>query len=690
MIETLSRSRENIGNLCRLCLNKELLQDVHQEQDLQRWISEFLAIVISIEDRMSQAICGMCRMRIIEFHHFRMRCQEVQGMFKSMIKRNDDRSLQSVMQSTVVKLECPSESVLSTTQGRVVQVRTGRVNNGAKEAGVGPVGMDDMIVLEAVKIEPPDYEETSEIPVNETTAESNYNVENQDPERTLSAIAESVQAKNGSDNTTSHRCSICHKQYQTDQKLEFHLKSAHGSKDHKCLICGVRFPMLKSLRRHQCTEKRINSLNNTCGNANTSCEKIRKRSKTEHTELQTPDCTSKPERNKKSKLRKTQAHKDSPELAQEISEKNDTDHIQKNSIPSSKNSSDYICTTCDRSFQRKGQLKNHLRSHQEHVAEDLSIDMETIRLSQLSRLTIQLPGIDGIAETVEEKENVKGAKLTVHQCKICSKQLKSHQRLHNHMRNHQPKEHVCKHCGFSFGRRDNLQRHLKTHTKSIFDRPERAESGETLSDEDVRSKENESDRSSAMGCKSDKDNPYIGRLQPFQCNECYRECKTAQNLRYHMRAVHGPKNHVCLTCGVRFSKKNNLKKHLRTKTHLNMLVNNSLQNKLSVTIKEDDDEQMVPTKSKKTQTASLETSAMDERSHSSGTKIENEIGQKESSAPVENSVDSEGRASTASNATDQEGYLCLICNRSFNRQSKLTNHRRVHEEPPSSAGEDEE
>lgn len=58
MIETLSRSRENIGNLCRLCLNKELLQDVHQEQDLQRWISEFLAIVVmifrfGITDRLS-------------------------------------------------------------------------------------------------------------------------------------------------------------------------------------------------------------------------------------------------------------------------------------------------------------------------------------------------------------------------------------------------------------------------------------------------------------------------------------------------------------------------------------------------------------------------------------------------------------------------------------------------------------
>nr|XP_029724086.1 uncharacterized protein LOC109421265 [Aedes albopictus] len=188
MIETLSTSLENTGNLCRLCLNKELLQDINQEQDLQRWISDFLAIVICIEDRMSQAICDICRMRIIEFQHFRMHCQEVQGILKSMIKRNDDRSLQSEMQSTVVKLECSSESALATNEDM------------EKDAGVGPVGIADIIVLEAVKIEPPDdYEETSEIPLNKTVTKSNYNDENQafepNSERTLSAFAESAQIR---------------------------------------------------------------------------------------------------------------------------------------------------------------------------------------------------------------------------------------------------------------------------------------------------------------------------------------------------------------------------------------------------------------------------------------------------------------------------------------------------------------
>ncbi|XP_062705486.1 zinc finger protein 484 [Aedes albopictus] len=384
---------------------------------------------------MSQAICGVCRMRIVEFQHFRMRCQEVQGILKSTIKRNDDRSLQSEMQSSVAKLECPSESALATNE------------DVEKDAGVGPVGIHDIIVLEAVKIEPlDDCEETSEILLNKKVIESNYNDENQafepNSERTLSAFAQSAQTKNDSDNTTSHRCSLCHKVYQTEQKLGFHLKSAHGSKDHKCPICGVRFPRLKNLRKHQCTEKHLNSLKSTCSKTYTLREKIQKRSKTDHTELQTTDCVSKSDRTKESKLHKTQAHKDSPELEKKTSAKNDTD--QRSTITSS----DYTCTTCDRSFQRKDQLKNHLRSHQEYVVEDLSIDMEAIRLSLLSRLSIQLPGLDGIAQTAEE---------TVHQCKICWKQLKSHQRLNSHMKNHQPKQHMCKHCGFSCSRRYSLQ-----------------------------------------------------------------------------------------------------------------------------------------------------------------------------------------------------------------------------------------
>lgn len=77
--------KESEGQICRLCMSEESLEDVFKDEQLREWIWEFLAIKISIDDCMSQVICTICRIRLTEFHQFRTGCHEVQEVLQALI-----------------------------------------------------------------------------------------------------------------------------------------------------------------------------------------------------------------------------------------------------------------------------------------------------------------------------------------------------------------------------------------------------------------------------------------------------------------------------------------------------------------------------------------------------------------------------------------------------------------------------
>ncbi|XP_029724064.2 zinc finger protein 454 [Aedes albopictus] len=80
-----SKSHVIPRQVCRLCLGEKLLNNIFLENVLHQWISAYLSIEVSTEDHMSQLICAGCRIRLTEFHQFRLRCQEVQCVQLSMI-----------------------------------------------------------------------------------------------------------------------------------------------------------------------------------------------------------------------------------------------------------------------------------------------------------------------------------------------------------------------------------------------------------------------------------------------------------------------------------------------------------------------------------------------------------------------------------------------------------------------------
>lgn len=83
-LQTEQNDPECSFEICRLCMGTESLENLFEGDGLQRWITDYLSIVVSSEDSISHAICTICRIQLDEFHQFRIRCMEVQTALWSM------------------------------------------------------------------------------------------------------------------------------------------------------------------------------------------------------------------------------------------------------------------------------------------------------------------------------------------------------------------------------------------------------------------------------------------------------------------------------------------------------------------------------------------------------------------------------------------------------------------------------
>ncbi|XP_062548653.1 zinc finger protein pita-like isoform X2 [Armigeres subalbatus] len=90
MAEKDSKDTSRAHKVCRLCLSEESLEDIFKESSLPLCISDFLSIEVSIKDKLSHAICAICRIRLTEFRDFQTRCNEVQDVLRQKMAQNDD------------------------------------------------------------------------------------------------------------------------------------------------------------------------------------------------------------------------------------------------------------------------------------------------------------------------------------------------------------------------------------------------------------------------------------------------------------------------------------------------------------------------------------------------------------------------------------------------------------------------
>ncbi|XP_063701300.1 gastrula zinc finger protein XlCGF64.1-like [Culicoides brevitarsis] len=132
-------------------------------------------------------------------------------------------------------------------------------------------------------------------------------------------------------------------------------------------------------------------------------------------------------------------------------------------------------------------------------------------------------------------------------CPVCSKEISHRNNLDRHLRTHSKfKPFKCDFCSKSFTARDNLSKHVNSqHTKS-----------KTYVC-DICAK--------VFYCSVNlvvhKKTHSADRL--FQCNECHRSYKSKMALKAHLLRHSGTRNFVCGTCSGKFFTNSELKSHER-------------------------------------------------------------------------------------------------------------------------------
>ncbi|XP_076868129.1 uncharacterized protein LOC143519017 [Brachyhypopomus gauderio] len=169
-----------------------------------------------------------------------------------------------------------------------------------------------------------------------------------------------------------------------------------------------------------------------------------------------------------------------------------------------KQSKNFHCALCNKSFSRMASLNIHARTHSSERAHNCSFCGKSFSRADLLK---------------NHKRTHTGERPFT--CNLCGKsyghqgQLRIHKRIHTG-----EKPYCCPHCGKRFNEHNQLKVHLRTHT------------GE----------------------------------RPYTCSVCAKTFTNAGNLRIHVRIHTGEKPYCCSQCGKRFNGMGDLKTHYRIHT----------------------------------------------------------------------------------------------------------------------------
>lgn len=611
----------NAAQICRLCMSDENLGDVFNDEGLNQWISDLLSITIFIDDRLSKAVCVMCRLQVTEFHRFKMRCSEVQHVLKSQYDDNAyetrNRPVASSEPVSSWKMEtgrdddaCAAikikEETNESTEASVFSENSAYDQESfhhttVRDENAGTsysIDIGDSISVENVKIETPaddghDIQATAMVNEDREDAEINQNTNNAD-----------------------HTCDICHKVFPSKVSLRCHRRAVHEPKNHACQLCGFQSSLPGDLKRHLKSKQHLaNEMKSDKQQFQCDiCEKVfpdRKKIRNHERVIHGPKRYSCPVCDKPFAIRNVmERHRQTHQSSAERREVRSAAETTINTVRSFK------CNICQKMFKQKRHLANHqmcvhgpkqfecsicgckfaLRFHynahmQRHArhrdnTEDYNV-LHRMRKEESANNDIDLEGtsgeVDKAANSDSDQINQESAK-----CTECNKEFKYQNSLFLHFKYVHKEKLQCSLCSVKFVTQIRLTKHmlLKHKQEDGSFQPLKCEACDRVFPTTTQlSQHMVVHREKVFGCtlcsksfyrhqhltshmRAHKDlgDDFIipASVNRFECAICHKVYKNRKVMQLHIRKEHGSELHECSVCSKLFKERSSLSEHMMT------------------------------------------------------------------------------------------------------------------------------
>lgn len=268
---------ESSHTICRLCMSEESLEDIFKDEGLHQWISKYLSVVISREDRMSQLICTICRIRLTEFHQFRMNCMEVQDVLESLVEKNNavaeeemniaDKAQINQTRREKRKYQPVQCEVCQKTFKNQKLLNDHKRNHRPKNFACSRCGKAFLFLrflhdhLESCH--------SDKRLVYENSIEFKERMQSLNNKRAI--------GDNQDNPPQPQKCDICQTVRSTKKKLWVHKRLVHGPKNHTCEICDYRCATLCDMRRHFKTKQHFRKLEEVSEKSNSTIQDVQEK-----------------------------------------------------------------------------------------------------------------------------------------------------------------------------------------------------------------------------------------------------------------------------------------------------------------------------------------------------------------------------------------------------------------------------
>ena len=315
-------------------------------------------------------------------------------------------------------------------------------------------------------------------------------------------------------------CAHCEKIFEYEVLLNIHCREYHGikNKEYHLKKTEIKYePNIEdsfSLSRKNYVQK-----NNNFGGISYGCNKCSNSFNSAHV-LKLHECSvnNVTKENKDRNTKKTEYVKKKYEnLVHEVS---------------------YQCDKCERKYSKKRDLEYHISSIHEGKAGINSYKCN------------QCPGdLEFRLKEDFRRHNLKIHNIKDHSCKICTKRFGRRSELNLHIRSvHEGINIMCDYCSKTFSKKGDLNRHIQKIHTGIH---ECKKCGKTFS-------------------QSRYLNQHInflhtkGRVKTFKCEKCDYTSHNNSNLNKHIIAIHEkPKELCCETCGKQCGSMSDLRRHTK-------------------------------------------------------------------------------------------------------------------------------